>query len=145
MRFQTLRQLRAFAVITCLSVHVLAADRDVVFDPELRRDSRDAPIPTRVCPTATAIECATTHYMSADDQLNVVYTLVRKRLQEMHLRAEEENLVKAQRAWIQFRDAHCRWAGEYSEPGSGLKSFRAIACMEVETVRRTYYLQPYSR
>lgn len=118
---------------------------DVLFDLDLRRDSRDAPIPSRVCRADIAIECATEHYKSADEQLNIVYGLVRKRLQEVGPSGAEENLIRAQRAWIEFRDSHCRWAGEYMQRDTGLHSFYAIACMEVETVRRTYYLQRYSR
>jgi len=122
-----------------------AAEEGIVFDPSLRRDVRDAPIPTRVCRSISAIECATGHFKSADEQLNFVYNLARKRLQELQLTEQEEHLIKAQRAWIRYRDVHCTWAGEYMQPGTGLNSFFAIACMEVETVRRTYYLQPYSR
>jgi uncharacterized protein YecT (DUF1311 family) len=120
-------------------------EESYVVPREMLRDSRDAPIPTRVCPAETAVQCATEFYQLADDQLNVVYSAARKRLKALGLTREERNLVKAQRAWIKFRDAHCTYAGEYMEPNSGATSFFAIACMELETIRRTYYLQPYSR
>jgi len=119
--------------------------QDTVMVPGVLRDSRDAPIPVRVCPTATAVQCATEYYKLADDQLNVVYLAVRKRLQSLGLTLQEENLVQAQRAWIRFRDAHCTYVGDYAEPGKGKDAFFGIACMEVETIRRTFYLQPHSR
>ena len=122
-----------------------AAEEPHVFPQGLQRDVRDAPLPTRVCPSDTAVQCATEFYKLADDQLNVVYSAARSRLKALGLTREEHNLVRAQRTWVQFRNAHCTYAGEYMTPGTGLKSFFAIACMEVETIRRTYYLQPYSR
>jgi uncharacterized protein YecT (DUF1311 family) len=111
----------------------------------MQRDIRDAPIPVRACPSETAVQCATEYFQLADRQLNLVYSAARKRLLELGLDRQEYILVKAQRRWIEFRDAHCAYAGEYMEPETGLVSFYAIACMEVETIRRTYYLQPYSR
>ena len=131
--------------LTGLSGDVWAAGEPLVFPPELRRDIRDAPIPVRVCPEPTAVQCASESYKLADDQLNVVYNASRERLKSLGQLREEQNLVRAQRAWIQFRDAHCTHSGEKMAPGTGLNSFFAIACMEVETIRRTYYLGPHSR
>ncbi|WP_082605608.1 lysozyme inhibitor LprI family protein [Curvibacter sp. PAE-UM] len=134
-----------FLISVSLSAGVLAAGEPLAFPPELLRDIRDAPIPVRVCPEATAVQCASEFYKLADDQLNVVYSAARKQLKSHGQLHEEQNLVRAQRAWIQFRDAHCTYAGEKMAQGTGLNSFHAIACMEVETIRRTYYLQPHSR
>jgi len=134
-----------FVAVFSLSGQALAAGEPFVIPPALLRDVRDAPIPVRVCPSDRGAQCAREFYKLADEQLNVVYMATRKRLQSAGQVREEENLVRAQRAWVKFRDAHCTYAGGFMSAETGLNSFYGIACMEVETIRRTYYLQPYSQ
>ena len=50
----------------------------------------------------------------ADKELNDVYKLLMSKMAQ----AEKENLRKAQRLWIQFRDTQCKFEYEFYMPGS---------------------------
>lgn len=53
---------------------------------------------------------------SPDAELNRIYKRIEGRL--MHSQGPKQELIKAQRAWIAFRDAECRFAASGVEGGS---------------------------
>ena len=108
------------------------------------RDPRHAPLPVRACPTETAAQCATEYYRVADDRLNAVYAAARKHLRKHKLEQRERMLIQAQRSWLKYRDDHCAYVGELASDVASA-AFHSIACMEEETIRRAYYLEPYAR
>lgn len=55
-------------------------------------------------------------YQEADAELNQLYQKIESRLADNHDAKQE--LIKAQRAWIAFRDAECRFAASGVEGGS---------------------------
>jgi uncharacterized protein YecT (DUF1311 family) len=63
--------------------------------------------------TADTSRCMSNEYEKADAELNRIYKLAFKGLDEK----EAENLKKAQRAWIIYRDAQCD--AEYAKCGGG--------------------------
>ena len=68
---------------------------------------------------ADMTQCAGQQYKAADDRLNQEYKELNTRLQEQPKR--RDMLLKAQRRWLAFRDAECRFeasavAGGSAEP-----------------------------
>jgi uncharacterized protein YecT (DUF1311 family) len=81
--------------------------------------------------------CVDARYKVADARLNEVY----KRLTPLTHDAEEKSkLVKAQRAWIAFRDTECAWEGDKYRGGS-LEPYEAVSCLLRLTEQRTQELE----
>ena len=68
--------------------------------------------------TVATTRCMSNEYEKADAELNRIYKLAFKGLDEK----ETENLKKAQRAWVIYRDAQCD--AEYSKWGGGSGGLR---------------------
>jgi len=65
---------------------------------------------------ATMNQCAGQEFKSTDKELNVVYQQITGRLKDNPDR--KKLLVGAQRAWIGFRDAECKFSASGVEGGS---------------------------
>ena len=61
-------------------------------------------------------ECAAKQYKQADSQLNALYKQINSRLQDNP--DSKKLLVGAQRGWIGFRDAECKFASSAVTGGS---------------------------
>jgi uncharacterized protein YecT (DUF1311 family) len=79
-----------------------------------------------------------------DRELNVVYRAALQALPEQDSwdkRRNRENLVKAQRAWLQFRDTHCTVVGA-QEGGSNISiTFATQRCEWDMTDDRAKFLK----
>jgi uncharacterized protein YecT (DUF1311 family) len=84
--------------------------------------------------------CAALNYRTADAKLNAAY----KKLVAGHDGAMKQKLVKAQRLWIQFRDANCDYEGEGVSGGSA-QPMVYFGCLAQMTAARTKTLESYLR
>jgi len=75
-------------------------------------------------------------YKKADAELNKVY----KELSALLTPERKALLVKAQRAWITFRDMHCQFTDSMYEGGS-IQPMIYSLCMQVLTEQRTKQLK----
>lgn len=76
--------------------------------------------------------CFARMYKAADSQLNQVYEQIRQGLAP----DQQQQLLAAQRLWIQFRDATCKAESDLYKGGSEA-SPAYTACLEEETRQRT--------
>lgn len=68
--------------------------------------------------------------------MNDIYARIQKVLAATDRSADRVNLVRAERLWVQFRDATC--AGERDLYGAGTAAGPAhLACLEAQTRLRT--------
>lgn len=90
--------------------------------------------------------CADLDYRAADKALNAQWTATKKVLTgwdaelEAHNKGAVEELTKAQRAWISYRDAHCNAVG-YSVWGGSLYQAVILGCLAEVTRNRTAELK----
>jgi uncharacterized protein YecT (DUF1311 family) len=84
--------------------------------------------------------CASISYQTADAKLNAAY----KKLVAGHDGLLKQKLVKAQRLWIQFRDANCDYEGEGVSGGSAAPMVY-FGCLAQMTTARTKTLESYLR
>lgn len=94
--------------------------------------------------------CAHRDYLIADAALNVQWRLTRQAMQERDSEADKpdwderpgyfDTLLEAQRAWIAYRDAHCRSEG-YSARGGSLEPLLVSTCKTHLTKLRTTQLR----
>ncbi len=113
----------------------------------LALQAANAPPEDRDCAepmTQTAMTiCATQDYARADAQLNQIW----RELRAVAKTADEypqtdgqpghwETLLEAQRAWLAYRDAHCRLVG-YDARGGSLEPMLVSACKAELTRART--------
>jgi len=82
--------------------------------------------------------CSGLEYQRADKQLNQVYNQVRAQFSP----TPRQQLILAQRAWISFRDANCKFAASQFEGGT-MAPFMANTCLEKLTKKRTSELDSY--
>jgi uncharacterized protein YecT (DUF1311 family) len=83
-------------------------------------------------------ECAYKAYQAADRRLNQVY----KKLSNRISGDERQELIKAEQAWIKFRDTNCSFEVYPTRKGSGYSTFLSN-CLERMTKERTAKLQGY--
>ncbi len=76
--------------------------------------------------------CAGLAYEDIDQELNSVYQQVKGNLSS----AGQQKLIKAQQAWIPFRDQHCEFAVREALGGTGYSAY-LFACLEGITRSRT--------
>ncbi|MCW4151419.1 MULTISPECIES: lysozyme inhibitor LprI family protein [Halomonadaceae] len=86
-------------------------------------------------------ECSAQAYQSADDELNDAYQSLVRKLEASP--ATLEQLRKAQRAWISFRDAECALESSGVEGGSAQPMVRN-GCLATLTKRRTERLREHA-
>jgi uncharacterized protein YecT (DUF1311 family) len=89
--------------------------------------------------TASMTKCAKYHFMIVDIKMNDIYTRVKKLLITKEARLK---LIKAQRAWINFRDTVCEYESEGWSGGSGY-GMVYVGCLEQYTKERIKNLQGY--
>ena len=87
--------------------------------------------------TAGMVQCAGAELEVQDRALNAAY---RDLSSGMNAR-QKDNLVKAQRAWIAFRDADC--AARYDPDWGTISTINANMCMLQRTVERTIELEEF--
>ena len=89
--------------------------------------------------TTTAMKvCAGENYKKADKKLNQVYQQLKPKLRT----SQQNRLIDAQRAWIQFRDKSCAFEGAFAEGGS-LEPVLKTSCLTDVTEQRVKDLQGY--
>lgn len=89
--------------------------------------------------------CSYQDYQKADRALNIVWPQVKAKMQALDSSNREwmpeqangeENLIKAQRAWIDYRDGHCTAEGaEYA--GGSIRPLIENSCLAALTRHRT--------
>lgn len=94
--------------------------------------------------------CAHRDYLIADAALNAQWRLTRQAMQERDGEADKpdwddrpgyfDTLLEAQRAWIAYRDAHCRSEG-YAARGGSLEPLLVSTCKTHLTKLRTAQLR----
>lgn len=84
--------------------------------------------------------CSGVDYQRADQKINQVYNQVRDQLSANR----RQQLIVAQRAWISFRDANCKFARSTVEGGT-MAALIANNCLEDLTKKRTLELNSYSQ
>lgn len=82
--------------------------------------------------------CASFHFIAADLELNDTYQALLKRLSK----SSKDKLVKAQRAWVTFRDLNCEFDSSGWEGGSG-QPIIFSSCRQTVTEARTKELTEY--
>ncbi len=82
--------------------------------------------------------CSGVDYQRADQKINQVYNQVR----EQFSANRRQQLIVAQRAWISFRDADCKFARSAVEGGT-MAPLIANTCLEDLTKKRTSELNSY--
>ena len=87
--------------------------------------------------TAGMVQCAGAELEVQDRALNAAY---RDLVSDMNAR-QKANLLKAQRAWIAFRDADC--TSRYDPDWGSMSTISANFCMLRRTVERTIELEEF--
>ena len=88
-----------------------------------------------VAVTTDLARCLNRALASADQKLNDTYARIQKVLAARDRSTDSANLVRAERIWVQFRDA--TWAAERDLYGGGTASGPAhLACLEAQTRQR---------
>jgi uncharacterized protein YecT (DUF1311 family) len=82
--------------------------------------------------TLALANCFDRRYRAADDQLNQLY----KQIRQVLTPDEQQQLLAAQRLWVQLRDATCRAESDLYKGGDA-ESPAYSACLEEETRQRT--------
>lgn len=94
------------------------------------------------CPgddTPSINACASADFDAADAELNRYYEVAMRRLRSEGESATAKELVEAQRAWIQYRDAEC--GGVYQNwSGGSIRTLMGITCQRRLTKLRTYVI-----
>jgi uncharacterized protein YecT (DUF1311 family) len=91
---------------------------------------------------ADITNCLGTDYQKADAELNRIYKLAFTGLDEK----AEQNLRKAQRAWIIYRDAQCdaeyaKWGGGSGGPRAHLECLSRLTQLRTRELHKTYRFQ----
>ncbi|HXA85109.1 MAG TPA: lysozyme inhibitor LprI family protein [Candidatus Dormibacteraeota bacterium] len=92
--------------------------------------------------TADTTRCMSNEYDKADAELNRIYKLTFKGLEVK----ESDNLKKAQRVWIIYRDAQCdaeyaKWGGGTGGPAAHLGCLFRLTQLRTRELHKTYRFQ----
>lgn len=92
--------------------------------------------------TADTTRCMSNEYEKADAELNRIYKLAFTGRDEK----ETENLKKAQRAWVTYRDAQCdaeyaKWAGGSGGRAAHLECLGRLTRLRTRELHKTYRFQ----
>jgi uncharacterized protein YecT (DUF1311 family) len=92
--------------------------------------------------TANTTSCMSNEYKKADAELNRIYKIAFKGLDPK----EADNLKKAQRAWIIYRDAQCdaeyaKWEGGSGGPSAHLGCLVRLTRLRTRELHKTYRFQ----
>ncbi|MFN4114650.1 MAG: lysozyme inhibitor LprI family protein [Sphingomonadaceae bacterium] len=99
--------------------------------------------------------CAQQEFLAADAEMNVQWKIAAQQMKAVDAQFAQyggyegdqrpgyfATLLEAQRAWLAFRDAHCRLDG-YSARGGSMEPMLASFCMADLTRARTKMLREY--
>jgi uncharacterized protein YecT (DUF1311 family) len=89
---------------------------------------------------AGSVQCVSDAAKKSDQKLNQIYNEIQSVLQSEDRKSDQEALRKAQRAWIEFRDANCIPARGLYGGGTG-GPINYWACMAAQNRQRTEDLQ----
>lgn len=90
--------------------------------------------------------CSYRDWQAADKELNAIWPDIRSKMKETdtylddHLKGAEAALLKAQRAWIDYRDGNCAAEGFYARGGT-LEPLIVNSCLARMTRQRIEELQ----
>lgn len=91
--------------------------------------------------------CAARDFAEADGELNAQWKLTRAKMKQYDAQWHDddgpgyfETLLEAQRAWLNYRDAHCRSEG-YLARGGSIEALFVSDCMTTLTKARTKQLR----
>ena len=92
--------------------------------------------------TAATTNCMAHEYQKADFDLNRIYKLAFTGLNPQ----EADNLKKAQRAWVTYRDAQCdaeyaKWEGGSGGPAAHLQCLYRLTRLRTRELHKTYRFQ----
>ncbi len=90
--------------------------------------------------TTSMLECNKKDLASEDKRLNDLYKQLRAKVG--HGSTAEKYLIEAQRAWVNFRDANCKYEGAEFEGGT-MQGVAVTACSVEQTKKRNEQLQHY--
>ena len=82
---------------------------------------------------------ANSDYLKADGEMAKVYKKVQKALTTQK---EQKLLLDAQRAWIKFKEAHCKSAAQ-AYVGGSIQPLIYSSCLQQLTEERTKHLMEY--
>jgi uncharacterized protein YecT (DUF1311 family) len=101
--------------------------------------------------TSEIVACLITKLTKTDRSLNKIYGLILSELtagpigqDAPHFDYWKRDLIKAERAWVTFKEAHCLVAGELLEPGTGVP-VETANCLLNLTNERLHFLDDYAR
>ncbi len=99
--------------------------------------------------TNQILDCINGALEKADRSLNEVYSQIKREFaavanngSPLLSKDNENDLVRAERAWVAFKDAHCLVAGELLAPGTGM-AIETRQCLLRLTRERTKFLNSY--
>lgn len=84
--------------------------------------------------TLAIVECVQAKTKAADQRLNAAYKALQARIDP----AQRQPLVKAQRLWVQYRDANC---GFYAAQQGSIREVQAAECLRSMTSDRALELE----
>ncbi|KWV40395.1 MULTISPECIES: lysozyme inhibitor LprI family protein [Rhizobium] len=125
------------------SLHLLAAGAATVFAFGANAEDLDCKNPVT---QADMTACEQARQQTGDKALNAQYKITRAALAALDkdldadMRGAEEALVKAQRAWVNFRDAECEAAG-FQARGGTMEPMLVAGCIAELTDARTKQLK----
>lgn len=83
--------------------------------------------------------CTANEAREANEKLNEVYKKLQEKVQGT---PQEARLIKAQRAWVAFRDADCEYSQRRYDGGSIMSAIYALCVVDL-TEKRTQRLEEY--
>jgi len=126
-----------------VSLHLLAAGVAMFIAFGANAEDLDCKNPVT---QADMTACEQTRQETADKALNAQYKITRAALAALDkdldadMRGAEKALVKAQRAWVDFRDAECEAAG-FQARGGTMEPMLVAGCIAELTDARTKQLK----
>jgi uncharacterized protein YecT (DUF1311 family) len=82
--------------------------------------------------------CGSYHWMIQDVRMNKAY---KQMLAKAKVASYEKSLVKAQRAWLAYRDAACAFEGEMGAGGGTAEGLYVLSCKEEVTKQQAERLE----
>ena len=88
--------------------------------------------------TSTMKICASYNWMVQDVRMNKVY---KQAIAKARVTGYEKSMVKAQRAWLAYRDATCALEGEMGAGGGTAEGLYVLSCKEEVTKQQAERLE----
>jgi uncharacterized protein YecT (DUF1311 family) len=134
----------SFAVaIVASPLAISAVDEQVV--QEMARKTRIPPAEIRLnydaCDSGITLKmkiCASYRWIIQDIRLNLVYKQTVAKAKES---GYEASLIKAQRAWVLYRDSNCTFEGEMGAGGGTAEGLYILSCKEELTKQQANRLE----